>query len=169
MTGDSTLAGLEDESGGHPWSARVCLTVLLAVVLAGAAGGLGVHTADVSSSGHGYSLSLSYPRVARAGLDVTWQVTVRHEGGFGAPIVLAVTGDYFGIFETQGFFPEPDAERRSADTLYLSFTAPPGDTLVVDYDAYIQPSSQVGRDGAVSVVSGGETLASVDFSTWLFP
>ena len=82
---------------------------------------------------------------------------------------LAVTADYFDIYETQGFFPEPDSQTRDGRTLYLTFTAPPGDTLVVSYDAYIQPSSQVGRDGTLAVREDGRDVASVDFATWLAP
>ena len=33
-----------------------------------------------------WSLSLDYPAVARAGLDVTFAATVRHDGGFGGPV-----------------------------------------------------------------------------------
>jgi hypothetical protein len=80
-----------------------------------------------------------------------------------------VTGDYFDIYETQGFTPEPSEATRDGDTLYLTFAAPPGDTFVLDYDAYIQPASQIGQDGTISVVEGSERLASVDFHTRLLP
>ncbi|MDQ3629089.1 MAG: hypothetical protein M3419_09825 [Actinomycetota bacterium] len=74
----------------------------------------GIHTSHFSASGGGYRLDLDYPRVARAGLDITWRVTVTHDGGFDAPITLAVTADYFDIYETQAFHPEPDSSTRDA-------------------------------------------------------
>ena len=152
------------------WSRRGTLAVLLVVVLAGAAGALGVHSASTSSSGTDWSLRLRYAQVARAGLDVPWQVTVRHSGGFTDDVTLAVTGAYFDIYETQGFHPEPSDESRDSDTLYLTFKAPPkGDTLVVAYDAYIQPASQVGRSGSVSVLDHGRRAATVHFRTRLLP
>jgi hypothetical protein len=40
---------------------------------------------------------------------------------------------------------------------------------VVAYDAYIQPASQVGRDGTLSVVDDGHRVATVDFDTTLLP
>ena len=80
-----------------------------------------------------------------------------------------MTGDYFNIFETQGFHPEPADETRDAHTLYLTFTAPPGDTFVVDFDAYIQPSSQRGRSARVSVMEGDTPVVSVDIDTRLLP
>jgi hypothetical protein len=130
---------------------------------------LGVRTSAVSAHGKGYDLSVRYPSVARAGLDTPWQVTVTHPGGFGKDLTLAISGDYFNIFETQGFHPEPADETRDAHTLYLTFTAPPGDTLVVDFDAYIQPSSQRGRSARVSVMEGDTPVVSVDIDTRLLP
>lgn len=167
----STLAGLETrgESRTATWTRRGFLVVLLVFVLAGLTGRLGVSTATESASAEGYDLSLHYATTARAGLDVTFEATVTHPGGFDDDVVLAITGDYFDIFETQGFFPEPSDTTRDATTLYLTFAAPAGDTLTVSYDAYVQPSSQVGRDGTLSVLVDGEPTASVDFDTTLLP
>ena len=169
---DSTLSGLEtglQERHGL-WGRRVFLCLLLVVVLAGATGLLGVRTAMTSAHGAGYTLGVTYASTARAGLDVPWQVTISNPDGFGKEITVAVTGDYFDIFETQGFTPEPSTSVRDATTLYLTFDAPDGDVFTVDYDAYIQPSSQVGRDATVSVVDPElRPLVSVDIDTRLLP
>ena len=91
-------------------------------------------------------------------------------GGFGKTLTLAVTASYFDIFETQGFHPEPSDETRDAETLYLTFNAPPdGDTLVVSYDAYIQPAAQRGRAATVGVVDEGRQVAVVHINTRLLP
>ena len=161
-------------TGAHPaatWVRRSTLGVLALLVLAALAGLLGVHTSTASASANGWDLSLRYPRVARAGLDVTWQATVRHPGGLGKNVTLAITGDYFNIYETQGFHPEPAEETRDGSTLYLTFTAPPGDTFVVDFDTYVQPASQAGGSGTLSVVDDVTftPLTSVRFSTDLSP
>jgi hypothetical protein len=151
------------------WLRRAMLTAMALVVVADLLSLLGVRTSSVSTHGNGYDLSLRYPSVARAGLDTPWQVTVTHPGGFGKDLTLAITGDYFNIFETQGFHPEPADETRDATTLYLTFAAPPGDTFVVDFDAYIQPASQQGRSATLAVMDGGTPVASVDFDTRLMP
>jgi hypothetical protein len=161
-------------SGPHAsaaWSRRATLSLLLLAVLAALAGLLGVHTSTASATGSGWHLSLRYPRVARAGLDVTWQATVTRPGGFGKSVTLAVTGDYLNMFETQGFHPEPAEETRDATTLYLTFTAPPGDTFVVDFDTYVQPASQAGSAATVAVVDPAthRPFASVHVSTHLAP
>ena len=65
-------------------------------------------------------------------------------------------GDYLDIYETQAFHPEPSASMRDATTLFLEFDPPPsGEVFVVAYDAYIQPGSQLGKDGGVAVVDQG--------------
>lgn len=156
---------------GRHW--RTLAVVLLAVlVLLGAVGVFGVRSRTVRATGGGYDLSLTFPRVARAGLDVPWHVRLRRAGGFGGQksVTLAVTARYFDIYETQGFHPEPDSETRDGDLLYLSFTPPPtGQVFEVDFDTYVQPSSQLGRSARLSVVSGGQPVVGVPFTTWLVP
>jgi hypothetical protein len=151
------------------WARRGTLIVLAVAVAVALTGFLGVHTSTADAQRAGYSLSLRYPGVARAGLDIQWQVTVRHPGGFGKELTLAVTGDYFDIFETQGFHPEPSDETRDGHTLYLTFTAPPGDTFVVYYDAYIQPASQQGKSARVAVLDHGVPAVWLDYRTRLLP
>jgi len=166
-----TIGELETPAQGRhgTWSRRGFLALLLVFVLAGLTGLLGVRTATETDESAGWGLSLHHATTARAGLDVPWQVTVTHVGGFDKELTLAVTGDYFDIYETQGFTPDPADATRSGDTLYLTFTAPAGDTFVVAYDAYIQPSSQVGRGGTLSVLDGGDPVATVHFDTTLLP
>ncbi len=75
----------------------------------------------------------------------------------------------FDIYETQGFHPEPDSETADGEYLYLQFAPPPGDTLVVDFDAYIQPTSQLGRRTTVKVITGGQERLRMRTHTFLLP
>jgi hypothetical protein len=154
---------------GALWARRAMLGLLALAVLADLVGLLGVHTSTATASRAGYTMTLRYPGIARAGLDVEWQVTVSHPGGFGKEVTLGVTGDYFDIFETQGFHPEPSAETRDGHTLYLTFDAPPGDTFVVYYDAYIQPASQQGKSARVALIDDGQPQVWIDYRTRLVP
>ncbi|MDH2415353.1 hypothetical protein [Nocardioides sp. CER19] len=167
----STLDGLETSDEGRlaVWLRRGFLTLLLLFVLAGLLGLLGVHTTTSRASEDGWTVSLEHPGVARPGLDVVWEVTVTHAGGFDGDVTLAVSGDYFDIFESQGFEPQPSDETRDGSYYYLTFNKPPGDTLTVSFDAYVQPASQIGRSGTLSVVDAGRRVASVDFRTFLMP
>lgn len=166
-----TIEGLETRAQGRAavWIRRGFLGLLLAVVLAGLAGFLGVRTMTTSDETPGWRLELRHAETARAGLDVPWEVTVHHEGGFEKEVVLAVTGSYFDIYETQGFTPEPTESTRDGETLFLTFTAPEADTFVVAYDAYIQPAAQQGASGEVAVIDDGSRVATVDFTTTVLP
>lgn len=151
------------------WARRAFLAALLVVVLLGLVGLLGVHSTTASASQDGWTVDVEYAGIARAGLDVPWTVKVTHPGGFGDQVVLAVKASYFEIYETQGWQPSPSDETRDGDTWYLTFNAPEGDTFVVAFDAYIQPSSQRGREGWVAVMDSGRRLATVPFRTVLLP
>ncbi len=147
------------------------MLVLVAIlVLAGATTLLGVRTSSASTSDAEYSLQVRYPQIARAGLDVVWQVRVEHAGGFKEPITIAVNASYFDIFETQGFHPEPSKTTRDGSLMYLEFDPPPsGEVFLVDYDAYIQGSSQLGRRGEVHLMDGDQKRLTVTYRTWLAP
>lgn len=169
---DSTLTDFQTRRQERTgvWGRRVFLALLLLIVLTGASGLLGVRSSTSTAVDDGYRLSVDHASIARAGLDVPWQVTVTHPGGFGKTITLAVTGDYFDIYETQGFTPEPSAMVRDADTVYLTFDAPEGSAFTVDYDAYIQPAGQRGHSATVSVVDARlRRLATVHIDTSLLP
>jgi hypothetical protein len=166
----STLSDVRDAAGPRIAVARTAVVaILLVIVLAGLAGLLGVRSTTRTASSGPWTVSVTYAWVARAGLDVPWTVTVRRAGGFPGPVTLAVTSDYFDIFESQGLDPEPATETADDTNLYWTFDPPPGETLSVDFDAYIQPSSQLGESGEVSVVDAGAPAATVSFSTFLLP
>jgi hypothetical protein len=167
----TTLLGIETaEPKRAVWGRRLWLAALVVFVLAGLVGLLGVRASTVTSEEDGYRLSLRYASIARSGLDVPFEITIESDAGFADTITVAVTGDYFDIFETQGFTPEPSSSVRNGDTAYLTFDSPGGTTFVVSYDAYIQPASQQGRSGTVGVVTAdGRTVADVSFRTRLLP
>jgi hypothetical protein len=98
--GDSTLRDLrsmEDERSGV-LGRRIAIALLTLVVVAGATGWLGVRSWTARAEGSGYELTLTYPRVARSGLDVAWNLRLEHPGGFDGPFTIAVSADYFDIF-----------------------------------------------------------------------
>jgi hypothetical protein len=166
-----TLSGVPKEERGNPgtWGRRVFIAVLFIVVLAASVGLLGGHTSTATASGDGYRMTLQYPRIERAGIDTLWELKVVHPGGFPGPVTVAVTGSYFDLFETQGFYPTPSATTRDGTNVYMTFTKPPGDTFVVMFDAYIQPYSVFGKKATVSVMRNGNPVASIHYHTWLVP
>ena len=148
---------------------RIALAVLLVIVVSALTSWLGVHSQTVTTTNDGYRLSLDYPRVARAGLDIPWILTLSHDGGFQGPVTVALTADYYDIFEFQGMHPEPSAQRSDGNLVYLTFDPPRGDVLRVSLDTYVQPASQIGRDATVQAIVQGRTVAQVHYSTLLVP
>ncbi|WP_121256482.1 hypothetical protein [Nocardioides ferulae] len=167
----SSLHDVDTRTPPHAlWVRRGFVLVLAAFVAAGLSGVLGVRTATTTATSEDWRLELRHAAVARAGLDVPWEVTIEHVGGFTDDVVLSVTGDYLDIYETQGFAPEPVEMVRDGSTLYLTFAPPPaGETFVVSYDAYIQPASQRGAKATLSVLDGDVPVVSLDFETRLLP
>jgi hypothetical protein len=171
MDNGSTLADVSRGSCSTAsiWGRRFGLSLLLVVVLAGAFGVFGVHSRTVTTHANGYTLEVLYPQTARAGLDVPWRVTVHKPGGFDQGITIAVSTDYFRMFETQGFYPDADSSTNDGKFVYFNFNQPPGEEFVMDYDAYIQPSAQIGKTATVRLIVGGTIEASTSIRTWLVP
>ncbi|MFD1813673.1 hypothetical protein [Rhodococcus gannanensis] len=151
------------------WLRRATVAALAVVLAVGATGWLGVRSTTAHVSGAGYELALEYPLVARAGLDVPWELTVRRHGGFPGPVTVVVDSDYFDMFETQGWTPTPAAETRDGTRTYLTIDPPPGDTLTLAFDAYVEPSRQLGASGAVSITDRGVDVITLEFRTRLVP
>ncbi|HET8591473.1 MAG TPA: hypothetical protein VFM01_17695 [Nakamurella sp.] len=170
---DSTLERLRhphDQAVRGLWARRATVTLLCLILIAAGTGWMGVHSSTVTATADGYTLQVHYARVARAGLDVPFTVRVTAAEPIEHQIVLGITADYFRMFETQGFYPDPADATTDAGTVYLTFDPPPhGNTLVVDYDAYIQPAAQIGKDATISVILGGVRRVSVTVHTTLLP
>lgn len=140
------------------------------VVAVGATGWLGVHagTADVATNG--YKLTVVYPHVARAGLDIPWNLRLVHSGGFDSDITVAISKDYYDIFEFQGMHPEPSDETADGRWVYLTFSPPKsGDVFTTALDTYVQPGSQIGRRAETEVLIDDVVVAHVSYRTWLVP
>ena len=168
---DSTTEGVADRARSPTVTAlrRVTTGVLALVVLAGLVGALGVHTASATASEDGFTLTLDYPAIARAGLDVRWELHVVKPGGFGDGLTIALGADYFSIFEAQGWYPDPSTQTRTADLLLLTFDPPPGDEFVLSFDAYVQPASQRGSPGSAAIWLDDRQVARIDYRTRLVP
>ena len=143
--------------------------LLFVIVVCGAVGVFGVHSRTVHTASAGYELSVTYPQSARAGLDVPFEVLARHPGGFGGELTLAISRNYFRMFESQGFFPDADSSTADEHFVYLTFTAPPGEVFTLWYDAYIQPAQQLGKSAQVKLMIDDKVVAQTSLRTWLVP
>jgi hypothetical protein len=168
VSSDSTLRDVRRNPNVGKWGRLAGLALLLIIVLVGATGYLGVRSRTARVAANGYSMTVTFPQVARAGLDVPWRVHVTYPS---APksITIAVSSDYFRMFETQGFYPSPDSQKNDGRFVQFTYNGPPASGMELEYDAYIQPAAQIGKRATVQVLVGGKVVASTSIHTWLVP
>jgi hypothetical protein len=170
-TGDIPRPGHTDRWG--IWFRRFFLALLVVIVVAGLAGFLGVKSR--TALGHAKvgrtSLGVHYAQVARAGLEVPFDITVHRPGGFaGQPIVLAISSSYLQLFDRSSVDPQPSSEAATASRLEWTFDPPDGDTLVVTVDMQVQYGQHWGRSGTVTLLDDqGKPAVTTSFKTWLAP
>lgn len=148
------------------------LLFLTVIVIAGLLEVFGVRSRSVSaeSPDRQVSLKVHYAQVARAGLAVPFEITVRRQGGFDQKIVLSVSNEYLGIFDQNAKSPEPTEETASDREIEWRFDPPDGDTFTFSLDARVQGSRHWGRAGVVRLLDeAGSQLTQVKFKTWLAP
>lgn len=148
---------------------QVALAVLLAFVLAGASGSLGVRGRTVTrTTATGMTVELTYARIARPALAVPFRLVVHRPGGFDGPIEVRVTRSYLEAFDENGQIPDPTEATTEGDEVVWSFDAPPGHTFTLSLDTRIEPGVQWRRPGTTTVASDGEVVA-IDHPTWILP
>jgi hypothetical protein len=163
------ITGVKRNRRGHI-GRRIALSVVALVVAAGATGWLGVHAQTTSAGTQGYHLSITYPRVARAGLDVPWELRLTSPTAFDGDITIGISADYYDIFEFQGMHPEPSDETSDGKFIYLTFSPPKtGNVFTTAFDTYVQPGAQVGRHATTTAEVDGVVVAEVSYTTWVMP
>jgi len=153
------------------WGRRSFFTLACAFLLAGLPGALGVRTANVSTTGAGYELTVHYAQVTRGGLATPWSVVVRHRGGFPTDeVTLATTAAYFDFFDENGLDPEPAGSVSDGARIIWTFPAPAGDTLSVSFDARSEPAVQFERARATTqLLENDVAVAAVHHDTDVLP
>ena len=74
------------------------------------------------------------------------------------------------MWDENGLVPAPSAETVMGPWVVWEFDPPIGDTLLVSYDARIEPAAQEGRSGAVAVLDEDDAvIVQVDFTTRVWP
>lgn len=158
---------------GHPRAARALRRVALAILFVflglGVTGFFGVRSATATASGGGYTLTVEYAAVTRAGLATPWAVEVRHAGGFDGPVTLATTSDYMDIFDENGLDPDPATSTSTATETIWTFDPPPGDVLRVSFDARLEPAVSSGKAGRTTLLVEGRPAVSVGYRTRVMP
>jgi hypothetical protein len=149
------------------------LSALMALVVIDATGGPdlgGVDTETIEDEADGLTLEVRYATVSRPALATPFDIRVTQPGGFDLPVRVAVDQGYLRMWDENGLVPAPASETVMGPWLVWEFDPPIGDTLLISYDARIEPAAQSGRDGAVAVLgSDDQPLAELSFTTRVLP
>src|SRR5699024_3184767 len=100
---------------------------------------------------------------------VPWQLTITSATGFGDEVVVRVSSEYFASFQYHGMSPEPVTQSSDGTYTYWTFAPPPGQQLVIEVNHTVKPSSWLPTDGQVAILIDGRPVATIDFSTLVFP
>ena len=124
-----------------------------------------------STTERGYTLSLEYPRIARAGLDVPWELTISAPAGFDDDeAVVRVSSEYFSTFQFHGISPAPTAESTDGTYTYWTFQIPAeADEFAVSVDHAVRPRTFIGGSGTVALIVDDQVVAPLEFTTTLIP
>ncbi|HEV7918754.1 MAG TPA: hypothetical protein VGO97_04180 [Solirubrobacterales bacterium] len=169
--GHSTIPPVNDPKNlvAAAFVRRACTAALGIFILLGATSVLGERKTSVHAAARGYTLDVKYSRVSRPGLDTPWQVTVRRDGGFPGPVVLRTTAAYFDLFDENGLDSEPDSVEQDDRWVTMTFDDPSGDTLVIDFDARISPTTQRGKSASTALMDGDTPFLTVNYKTTVMP
>lgn len=171
-TGIRTLEEERDESAvRHARNyRRAGLTALLALVVAGLVGVLGIRSATETSTGGGSTLRVEHAQVTRAGIAAPFHVEVDRPGGFDGPIQLAVSATLLERFDFQNFYPNPSKETSDGQVLLYEFDPPTGDRFRVSLDARTAPDQNGSWDRyEVRLMDGSAVTARVRFRMVVVP
>jgi len=100
---------------------------------------------------------------------VPWELEISNTLVLPNQIVVAVTGDYFKIFEHQGLDPEAYSLTADSQMEYWTFDTPGGDTMAISIDQYFEPGVMSGASGTVGLYIDGDLVAPIDFTTRVLP
>jgi len=150
----------------------IVLTALMAIGVGDALGWwsvYGVSTERRSAAAGEYTLSVRYPTVSRPALASQLEIAVSNTSGFDGPITIAITLDYFTLWDENGLVPAPDGETTDGDRVLWEFAPPTGNDLHIFYDARIEPTAQTGQDATVALVVDDVDIISIDIETEVRP
>jgi hypothetical protein len=150
---------------------RVLIAALVVVVALGLFNVLGARRAEVEARGaDGTLLKVEYPVVTRAALSAPLVWTVTRAGGFGDdPVVLRISQSWFELFDYNDVEPQPAATTYAGGEVEWEFDPPAGDTLRVQLDGRIDPSSRGKREAQASVMDGERVVVRARYSTRVLP
>lgn len=169
----------EPESSGvvrrRRWLYRMVMGLLVGLLGLAVLDGLDVVDAFgpdedvVEVAGEGYVLRVEHPSVSRPALASIFRITVEREEGFDGPLQLGISRRYLEAWDVNGILPAPAGETALGDWILWEFDEPPGQELVITYEARFEPGLQAPRQGRVAVFEDDVPVLTTGFTTAVRP
>jgi hypothetical protein len=147
------------------------IAVVVLIVAAAMLGFFGLRLGNVAARDGNLEVDVRYARVTRAGLPTPFTIDVATRDGTALPdrVEVALSSDYFALFDENGLDPEPVESDADAESTYFTFEPTGGhSTLAIDFDARAQTDVHRGKRAQVTVRAGDDE-ATVDFRTRVAP
>jgi len=157
------------------WGRFAFFAATVVIVGLGVTGVFGIRSSTATGGGGEFVVAVEHPAVTRPGHAVGFTIEVSHRDGspITEPVEIAVSADYWAMFDANALVPAPSAETRGGDVLVWEFDPPPAHAdrsrLLVSFDARLAPSVNTGRAGFVQIIDDGEPVAEVHFRTRVVP
>lgn len=137
-------------------------------VLAALTQQLGMRTDTVQGSSGDLAVTIRYADRARGALASAFSIDIERPGGFDGQIEVRTTQSYLEIFDDNGLEPDPESTTTEGGYVIWTFDPPPGDTLNIVLDVRIEPGV-FGRERGTTIVSAGDEVVTLDYTTWVAP
>lgn len=149
---------------------RIFLALIFLLVLLGLGERLGVRSAHVDATGHGYRMRVTYAAMTRPGLDTPFIVEVTRPAKLPDTVTIAVELDYLNLFDKNGGLdPEVESSTSDARFVYWTFKTAGNDRLRISLDAILAMGQQWGRGTTVELLVDHRVMTSAKFHTWVAP
>lgn len=149
----------------------VAYALVFGVVVAAMFGLAGLRTRELVATNDDLTLTVTYAQITRPGIATPFEIAIDAHGSATLPAELSVdvpTG-YLAMFDENGLAPEPDAATSDGTTETWTFRPGDASTLVIDFDARLQPNIHSGRSATVRVSGLGAEPVAVHLRTWVLP
>jgi hypothetical protein len=130
----------------------------------------GVSSDRVVATGGGYELEVKHPTVSRPALASPFDIIVRSDDGFEDTIDVAVSANFFEMWDFQNLYPSPSESTGEPDRVVMTFDTPDANEMRIFLDGRIQPAEQRGAEVWVAVLDdAGDEEVRVDFTMVVLP
>lgn len=149
----------------------IAYAVVFGAVIASLSGFAGLRTREVTATNDDLTLTVTYAQITRPGIATPFEIAIDREGSATLPDELSVEvpSEYMDMFDENGLDPEPETATSDGTTETWTFRPGEAPTLVIDFDARLQPNIHSGRSATVSVSAPGSESVEVRLRTWVLP